>query len=95
MIQDLEQIEHRKGMLEKGAKPDGPPVKVWRGARISAEIRKTINEEDTFARFVCDHHYAGKSDEKCWGSLMDLPGTRPRKRQPGREKPGRILLRGS
>jgi len=46
MIQDLEQIEYRKGMLENGTKPDGLPVKVWRGARISPEIRKAINEED-------------------------------------------------
>jgi len=46
MIQDLEQIEYRKGMLEKGMKPDGLPVKIRRGAKISAEIRKAINEED-------------------------------------------------
>ncbi len=46
MIQDLEQIEYRKGMREKGMKPDGLPVKVWRGAKIPAEIRKAINEED-------------------------------------------------
>lgn len=46
MIQDLEQIEYRKGMLEKSMKSDGLPVKVWRGAKILAEIRKAINEED-------------------------------------------------
>lgn len=46
MVQDLEQIEYRKGMLEKGMKPDGLPVKAWRGAKIHAEIRKAINEED-------------------------------------------------
>lgn len=46
MIQDLEQIEYRKGMLEKGMKSEGLPVKVWRGAKIPAEIRKAINEED-------------------------------------------------
>ena len=46
MIQDLEQIEYRKGMLEKGMKPDGLPVKVWRGAKIPTGIRKAINEED-------------------------------------------------
>ena len=46
MIQDLEQIELHKGMLEKGMKPDVLPMKVWCGAKIPAEIRKAINEED-------------------------------------------------
>jgi len=46
MIQDLEQIECRHGMLEKGIKPESLPVKVWRGARIPAEERKVVNEED-------------------------------------------------
>jgi hypothetical protein len=46
MIQDLEQIEYRKGMLENGMKPDVLPMKAWRGAKIPAEIRKAINEED-------------------------------------------------
>ena len=46
MIQDLEQIEYRNGMLEKGMKPDDLPVKVWRGAKIPATVNKAINEED-------------------------------------------------
>lgn len=46
MIQDLEQIEYRKGMQEKGMKPDMLPMKVWRGGKIPAEIRQAINEED-------------------------------------------------
>ncbi len=46
MIQDMEQIEFRKGMLENGIKPEGLPVKVWCDAKIPAEIRKAINEED-------------------------------------------------
>jgi len=46
MIQDLEQIEYRKGMLEEGMKPDDLPVKVWRGAKIPATVNKAINEED-------------------------------------------------
>jgi hypothetical protein len=46
MIQDLEQIEYRKGMLGKGMKPKRLPVKVWRGAKIPADLRKEINEED-------------------------------------------------
>jgi len=28
MIQDLEQIEYRRGMLKKGTKPESLPVKV-------------------------------------------------------------------
>ena len=46
MIQDLEQIEYRKGILDKGMKPEDLPVKVWRGARIPAVVRKAINDED-------------------------------------------------
>jgi len=46
MIQDLEQIEYRKGMLEKGMKPEGLSVKVWRGATIPTEVRKAVNEEN-------------------------------------------------
>ncbi len=39
MIQDLEQIEYRRGMLEKGMKPDSLPVQIWRGAKIPADMR--------------------------------------------------------
>jgi len=46
MIQDLEQIEYRWGMLEKGMKPENLPVKVWRGAKIPADVRKAVNEEN-------------------------------------------------
>jgi hypothetical protein len=46
MIQDLEQIEYRQGMLEAGMEPDNLPVRTWRGAKILPEIRKAINEED-------------------------------------------------
>jgi hypothetical protein len=46
MIQDLEQIEHRRGMLEPGMKVDDLPVKTWRGAKIPVEVRKSINEEN-------------------------------------------------
>lgn len=46
MIQDLEQIEYRRGMIESGMKPNDLPVKTWRGAKIPAEVRKSINEED-------------------------------------------------
>lgn len=46
MIQDLEQIDYRWGMLESGMKPDDLPVKTWRGAKIPADVRKSINEEN-------------------------------------------------
>lgn len=46
MVQELEQIEYKQGMLEKGVKPEGLPVKVWRGANIPADVRKAVNEED-------------------------------------------------
>jgi hypothetical protein len=45
MIQDLEKIEYRKGMLEKGMKPENLPIKVWRGD-IHADVRAAVNEED-------------------------------------------------
>lgn len=46
MMQDLEQIEYREGMLERGMKPDSLPVKTWRGAEIPADVRGEINAED-------------------------------------------------
>jgi len=46
MIQDLEQIEYRRGMLEKGMKPKDLPVKIWRGAEIRADVRAAINAEN-------------------------------------------------
>jgi hypothetical protein len=46
MIQDLERIDYRRGMLEAGMKVDDLPVRTWRGAKIPAEARKSINDED-------------------------------------------------
>ena len=46
MIRNLEQIEYRRGMLEKDAGTEDLPVKVWRGGRIPAEVRKAVNEEN-------------------------------------------------
>lgn len=46
MIQDLEQIEYRRGMLEKGMKPKDLPVKIWRGAEIPPDVRTAINAEN-------------------------------------------------
>ncbi len=45
MPQELEQIEYRKGMLEKGMKPNTLPVKIWRGAEIPADVRAAISAE--------------------------------------------------
>ena len=46
MIQDLEKIEYRRGMLEPGMKADDLAVRTWRAAEIPAEVRKSINEQD-------------------------------------------------
>jgi len=46
MIQDLEQVEYRQGMLEKGIKPEDLPVKVWRGSKIPADVRVAVNTEN-------------------------------------------------
>lgn len=45
MIQDLEQIEYRGGMIEKGMKAEDLPVKVWRGSEIPSDVRAAINAE--------------------------------------------------
>lgn len=46
MVQDLEKIEYRRGMLEKGMRPEDLPVKVWRGSEIAADVRAAINMEN-------------------------------------------------
>jgi hypothetical protein len=46
MIQNLERIEYRKGMLEKGINPENLPLKVWRGGKIPANDHAAVNEED-------------------------------------------------
>ena len=46
MIQELEQIEYRKGILEEGVKAQSLPAKVWRGAKIPAEASTAVNEEN-------------------------------------------------
>jgi hypothetical protein len=48
MIQNLEKVEYRKGMLDKGMKLDDLPVKVWSGTKIPAAVRKAVNEENLF-----------------------------------------------
>ena len=46
MIQDLERIEYRRGMLETGTTPKILPMRTWSGGQISPEIRKAIHEDD-------------------------------------------------
>ena len=46
MIQGLERIEYRHGMLETGTTPKSLPMRTWSGERISPEIRKAIHEDD-------------------------------------------------
>ena len=46
MIQELEKIEYRRGMLEKGMKPKDLPVNVWRGTEIPADVRAAVNTEN-------------------------------------------------
>lgn len=46
MIQNLERIEYRKGMLERSMKPENLPLKDWRGGKIPANVRAAVNEED-------------------------------------------------
>jgi hypothetical protein len=46
MIQDLERIEYRRGMIETGRTPKRLTVRTWSGVRISQDIRKAIHEDD-------------------------------------------------
>ena len=46
MIQDLEQIEYRQGLLDKKMKPDSLVPKVWRLSKIPRAVRKAILEYD-------------------------------------------------
>lgn len=46
MLQDLQQIEYRRGMLDRGMKPDGLPVRILRGAEIPAVVCAAVNEEN-------------------------------------------------
>jgi hypothetical protein len=46
IIRDLKKIEYRRGILDKGMEPEELPVKVWHGAKIPAQVRKAINDED-------------------------------------------------
>lgn len=46
MIQDIEQIEYRGGMLANAADPGSLAARIWRGAKIPQEVRKAIIYED-------------------------------------------------
>ena len=46
MLQNLEQIEYRRGMLKKDMKPDGLPVQIWRGAEIPADVCAAVYKEN-------------------------------------------------
>jgi hypothetical protein len=46
MIQDLERIEYRGGMIEAGMEVSALPVRAWSGSKIPAVIRRSIHEED-------------------------------------------------
>lgn len=46
MLQDIEKIEYRRGLLEKGKQATDLPVKVWRGSQINAEILRSLHNED-------------------------------------------------
>jgi hypothetical protein len=45
MVQDLVQIEYRRGMLKKGMKPKSLPVKLWLGAKIPEDVRDAVDKE--------------------------------------------------
>jgi len=44
MIQNLEEIEYRTCMLEKGMKPNDLPVTISRAAMIPVAVRDTVHE---------------------------------------------------
>jgi len=46
MIQDIERIEYRAGMLAPGISVANLPVRVLKGAKIPSEVRKSIGEEN-------------------------------------------------
>jgi len=48
MMQSVERIEYRRGMLEKGAAPGELPVAVWRGDEIPQRVLNAIHKEGLF-----------------------------------------------
>jgi hypothetical protein len=48
MIKNLEHIEYRCDILEKGMKPNDLSVEVWRGSKIPTDVLVAINAENMF-----------------------------------------------
>jgi len=46
MLQNIEKIEYRHGLLEKGKQPADLPVKIWSNSQTTPEILKSIHNED-------------------------------------------------
>lgn len=46
MIQDIEKIEYRHGLLEKGKQATDLPVKIWRSSQINVENIRSLHNED-------------------------------------------------
>lgn len=46
MLQDIERVEYRGGMLEDGRTPYNLPVTSWKGSKIPSELLKQIREDD-------------------------------------------------
>ncbi len=46
MDQDLQRIEYRRGILERGMSPEDLPTNVWEGDKIPREVRRAIKDED-------------------------------------------------
>lgn len=46
MMQMLERIEYRRGMLDAGRRPEDLPVRTWSGAQVPSEVRASIHDED-------------------------------------------------
>lgn len=64
MIQDLEHIEYRWGMLKKGMVPEDLPVRIWRGTEIPADVQKAVAEEDLL-------NFGGVYGDECVGSPVE------------------------
>ena len=46
MIQDIQRIEYRSGVLPKGMRRSSLPVQTWKGSKIPVELRKAIIREN-------------------------------------------------
>ena len=46
MIQDLQRIEYRRGLLKRGKQPAGLSRQVWRGAEIPPVVRAALGTEN-------------------------------------------------